>query len=346
MREGREGPAGGGASTRHAKLGCNTARGTAGGSKQGGTCPHGASGDGDHHVWADAPAPGMVPAMPPWRGHGPAPTRSPGTAAPHGWGRSRAGGGRREEEVVGVGGQEGAVGPVSGRGHGTLDSSAESGVAGGSGVPPAPPAYSTQETSAERFFSSFPALWWWWWWCAWAEPGTAGSGSGAPRSWVSWGCPTPPAASTRRYAFTLWCRALPSLESITRHSYVPSSSGFTRDSRSLWEMLLPTTFTTCSGADGGSGGPRDPHSPQTPGSVPPLIACRHAAPQPRAGEDMAKVGEAGQSARGDPSPGPRDDGVPGVRPAARGAEIDAEPRRLISFSTKLIRSQYLSPNEI
>lgn len=99
---------------------------------------------------------------------------------------------------------------------------------------------------------------------------------------------------------------------------------------------------------GGLGGPWDPHGPQTPGSVPPLTMCHHAVPQPCAGEDMAKVGEARQSSQGDPGPSPGlwDDGVPGAHPAAWGSEIDAEPRRLISFSTKLIRSQYLSPNEI
>lgn len=48
------------------------------------------------------------------------------------------------------------------QGRGTPEVSAESGAWGGCGVPPAPPAYSAQEASAERFLSSFPALWWWW----------------------------------------------------------------------------------------------------------------------------------------------------------------------------------------
>lgn len=58
-------PRAGGASTGHAKLGCTAARGTVGGSKQWGTRLHGASGDGDHHVWEYAPAPSTVPAMSP-----------------------------------------------------------------------------------------------------------------------------------------------------------------------------------------------------------------------------------------------------------------------------------------
>lgn len=65
--------------------------------------------------------------------------------------------------------------------------------------------YSVQEVSAARFLSSLPALCWWWCGCG-------------PGGCVSWGCPAPRAASTRRYAFTLCCRAVPSLASITRHS--------------------------------------------------------------------------------------------------------------------------------
>lgn len=99
------------------------ARGTAGGSKQRGARPPGAGEDGDHRVWAHAPAPGTVPATPRWRGRGPAPAPSPGTAAPRG---------REETEAAAAGGRRrwwGSVGETGWRGQS---------LAGGAGPSTAP----------------------------------------------------------------------------------------------------------------------------------------------------------------------------------------------------------------
>lgn len=65
------------------------------------------------------------------------PAPGPGPAVPRGGGET--GGAPGDREVAREAGQDGVVGPVSGRGCGTLDGSAESGAEGGSGVPPQRP---------------------------------------------------------------------------------------------------------------------------------------------------------------------------------------------------------------
>lgn len=96
-------------------------------------------------------------------------------------------------------------------------------------------------SSADLFLSSRPGLWWAGW-CLWWSDCRSSSCDVAP--WWAGGGTFPSGRSTCRYARTWWCRSLLSLKSMTRHSYVPSSDGFTLDRRSLWEMLLPATFTT------------------------------------------------------------------------------------------------------
>lgn len=95
-------------------------------------------GDGDHHSGHNALAPAQPqPCTPGADSSGSRPAPGPGPAVPRGGGETRGAPGDRE--VAREAGQDGVVGPVSGRGCGTLDGSAESGAEGGSGVPPQRP---------------------------------------------------------------------------------------------------------------------------------------------------------------------------------------------------------------
>lgn len=129
--EGREGPVGSRVPTGQ-RAGTQHSPRHHGGS---GRPPAQGRGDGDHHVWAPGLAPGTAPAMMlvPMDKSGSRTTPSPGTAVPRGWGETR--GALWGGEVVRGAGQDGVMGPVSGRGCGTLDGSAESGAEGSSGVP-------------------------------------------------------------------------------------------------------------------------------------------------------------------------------------------------------------------
>lgn len=301
-------------------------------------------------MWAHAPAPGTVPATPPWRGRGPAPAPTP--APLH-----RVAG--EETEVAVAGGTRrrwwGSVGETGWRGQSLAGGAGPSTAPlspGRRGAPACPPRHRPPTAHRRRLpsASSAPSRL-----CGGGgggarglSPARRGPAAGRPAAGCPGGAPRPPPpppAGTPSPCGAVPCRRW-SRSPGTRRSPRPPASPAT--AAACGRCCCRPPSPPAAGQTGGQAAPRDPPTaPRRQGQCHP----RRRAATPRPGRvlgDVAKAGEAGRSAQGDPGPGPgpRDDGVPGARPAVRGSEIDAEPCRLISFSTKLIRSQYLSPNEI